>query len=59
MRHVSVGGVAGLGGLAASHGSVWVVATAMLMVLAGALGAAELGASAPLRRLVKFVLRRV
>lgn len=51
MRHVSVGGVAGLGGLAAGHGSTWIVATTMLVVLAGALGAAELGATAPLRRL--------
>jgi hypothetical protein len=54
-----VGGVAGLGGLAAGHGSVWIVATTVLVVLAGALGAAELGTTAPLRRLVKLLLRRL
>lgn len=58
VRHVSVGGVAGLGGLAAGHGPAWIVATATLVVLAGALGAAELGTTAPLRRLVKLLLRR-
>lgn len=57
MRHVSVGGVAGLGGLAAGHGPTWVVASAILLVLAGALGAAELGNTAPLRRLWKLVRR--
>ena len=57
MRHVSVGGVAGLGGLAVAHGSTWVAASAILVVLAGALGAAELGNTAPLRRLWKLVRR--
>jgi hypothetical protein len=58
VRHVSVGGVAGLGGLAAGHGPTWVIASAILIVLAGALGAAEIGQTAPLRRLWKLARRR-
>jgi hypothetical protein len=57
VRHVSVGGVAGLGSLATGRGPVWVVATAILVVLAGGLGAAELGSTAPLRRLWKLMRR--
>jgi hypothetical protein len=57
VRNASVGGAVGLGGIAAGHGSTWVTATVVLVVLAGALGAAELGATAPLRRLWKLARR--
>jgi hypothetical protein len=59
VRHVSVGGVTGLGSLAATRGPGWVVASAILVVLAGAVGAAELGTTAPLSRLWKLIRRRM
>lgn len=58
VRNASVGGAVGLGGISAAHGSGWIIATAILVVLAGALGAAELGATAPLRRVWRYAARR-
>jgi hypothetical protein len=58
VRNASVGGALGLGGFAAGHGATWIVATATLVVLAGALTAAEIGATAPLRRLWRLARRR-
>jgi len=57
IKSASVGGALGLGGAAAGHGSAWVIATVALVILAGALGAAELGSTAPLRRLWKLARR--
>jgi hypothetical protein len=57
VRGASAGSALGLGGALAGHGSTWVVATVALVVLAGALGAAELGATTPIRRVWRLAKR--
>jgi hypothetical protein len=57
VRGAAAGGALGLGGAVSGHGPTWVVATVILVMLAGALGAAELGATAPLTRLVRLLRR--
>jgi hypothetical protein len=57
VRQVTAGSALGLGGAVSGHGPTWVVATVILVMLAGALAAAEIGTTAPLTRLVRLLRR--